>query len=922
MNFAGAKPIVIPRYGSKCQWDDSVELPLGLAYIARNVRYTAQSVASRFGHSTRIKISQGDAITAVGLLRYLAAEPGTLNLSAVETVLLMAYDAANGNIYSVAPFIQATLATLTSGAFYANTGFTPQLGLNPVFTQGFNMGFAAMGDLLLPKSSPLVYLPITSSLYPASDLPFGAPWTPGTFFRVGQVVSPSSFQTFGQPGGQGTWVEDQTGYLYQCIVAGTSAGAPPAFPQTFEGTVVDGGVTWKECTPIFCSGLPDPGVCTNLVATAGGVIPPGARVYIAATFSNSVGEGVNALINNKGVIDTTKVLVYTNNTAGNVQLAFDAPVIPSYLNTASTLGPTYGASSLNVYAFIDTNATSDAADASQIIDPSFYAEVASGLAPGAAVTLSAFPTGQQLPETSTAATTATVGNVDTGIRYLTTMFQMETGFITGFSNSAPIALNVTQSGWPITVLRLPLGPYQTAARIVASTVAGASAAGPFTWVSQTDVESPGFNQPNVQITATIVTDNTTLVTEFNFTDTYLPGATNVTTYFTRIQIPPMVDVYFARSLQRMVYTGAVGYQSGHLFSDIGDPEAVRVPGGNLQVSENDGDRCVCFREVRGVPISFKENGGFAVETNGGNPSTWGVRRIWGGTGPVGPKAIDIAGADENGNQAEFAMWAHRGGVSYYAGTAPSLISRELLEDWETINWDYGHLIVLKIDHVRRLAYILAPTGTSTICNARWTLNYFFGTQDPVVFVPRRGQLVPNVEGRKWSQDDFTGFTFNDALYIPQKSKNAVQLANLDVNKEMVFVASDGSIKTVTEDQYYDEDYNGAQLGYLSQWLGVLGDAPMGMFSKCIGGKFWGTGNGLWHLTAYDDNMNPYILTGPLSPALLTPGKRTRFDLPMQDVPALSMKWAVGVDNGGVAGAWWQVFASTLYKIDMWDSLPG
>src|SRR5579871_6492927 len=110
MNFAGAKPIVIPRYGSKCQWDDSVELPLGLADIARNVRYTAQSVATRFGHSTRIKISEGDAITAIGLLRYLAAQPGTLNLSAVETVLLMAYDAAGGDIFSFAPFVQNTLA--------------------------------------------------------------------------------------------------------------------------------------------------------------------------------------------------------------------------------------------------------------------------------------------------------------------------------------------------------------------------------------------------------------------------------------------------------------------------------------------------------------------------------------------------------------------------------------------------------------------------------------------------------------------------------------------------------------------------------------------------------------------------------------------------------------------------------------------
>ena len=54
MNFEGAKPIVIPRYGSSCQWDDEVNLPLGLATVAQNVRYTAQSVAARFGHSTQL----------------------------------------------------------------------------------------------------------------------------------------------------------------------------------------------------------------------------------------------------------------------------------------------------------------------------------------------------------------------------------------------------------------------------------------------------------------------------------------------------------------------------------------------------------------------------------------------------------------------------------------------------------------------------------------------------------------------------------------------------------------------------------------------------------------------------------------------------------------------------------------------------
>src|SRR6185437_3130363 len=318
MIFAGAKPIVIPRYGSKCQWDDLTQMPLGLAEIARNVRYTAQSVATRFGHSTRIQISEGDAITAVGLLRYLAAQPGTLNLSAVETVLLMAYNAAGGDIYTVAPFIQATLTKLTNAAFYANTGLDPVTGASPVFCQGFNMGFVAMGDLLLPKSGPLVYLPITGDLYLASDIRFGEPWQPGTFYRIGQIVSPSTFQTFGQPGGQGTWVEQQTGFLYRCTVPGTSGDAnhQPAWPTTYEGQVVDNEVTWEECTPIFISGLPDPAAPVFSAAPADGASPiiAGATVYLACTYLNPKGEETNSLVDLKGSLDATKVLKWANNT--------------------------------------------------------------------------------------------------------------------------------------------------------------------------------------------------------------------------------------------------------------------------------------------------------------------------------------------------------------------------------------------------------------------------------------------------------------------------------------------------------------------------------------------------------------------------------------------------------------------------------
>lgn len=926
MNFEGAKPIAIPRYGSSCQWDDEVNLPLGLARVARNQRYTAQSTATRYGHSTQIQIPNGrtveagNSLTGGGLFRYLAAQPGTLNLEAVETILLFAYGSVDGNIYSVPPFIQGSLALLTNGAFFANTGIPPFLALSAVMRQAFNRMFAQPSDLLLPTVPPLVYNPSDSTLYPSSDLPFGAPWNPGTYYRVGQVVSPSEFQTFGQTDGQGTWVEIQTGFLYRCITAGVSgdAASQPIWPLTFDGTVADNTVEWQESTPIYISGLPDPAAPTNpTTAVAGGSpITPGATVYLAATYVNAQGESINALVNLKGVIDPNRVLVYKNNTGSSVDLSVVMPAIPTYLNTGSTLGPTFGATGLNLYAFIDPTSS---ATPSEITDPSFYARVnAAPVAAGSTVTISAFPAFSQLPQTSTAKTTDVVGNVDTGLRYLTTFYQTNTQYQTGFSNSAPQPVNVTQSGWPIQALRIPIGPYNCMARVTGSTVAGASAAGPFTWISQADIESPGFNQPNIAITSTMVPDNVSTTATFNFTDTYLPGASNCTNYFDKIQIPPSVDVYFAKSAQRVVYTGSVGFQSGHLLSDIQDPETVRVPGGNLQISENDGDRTVCYREIRGQGYSFKENSGYEVIDNGGDPSTWAPKQRWDGNGPAGAGAIDIGGQDNS----EFAVWAHRSGLYLFTGVAPSLISREQLDSWNAINWDFGHIIKVRIDQVRRIIHIGVPMGSeNTTINYWFRLNYYFGTGDPVVFVSRRGILVPNVEGRKWSLDDLD---FQDAVYIPQKSKNAVQQADVNVENQMVFFSADGSIKNIVDGQLYDEDYNGTHVGYFSNWIGVLGSSTDQSFKKLVGADMWCTGTGLCNITAYNDDDIPFVLTGPLSPYLLTPGQRTRklIPNPNQGEVSMSMRWAVGMDNGGLAGAGWEVFFSTLMVIPTWPGLPG
>ena len=631
MNFAGATPAAIPRFGSECQWDDVTQLPLGLSSRTRNTRYTAQSAGTRFGLGTKLQITPASSITGIGILRFLSSEPGTLDLTALEKILVAAYSSSDGNIFTAIPYLQVSKTLLTNAAFYANTGRAPLPNLWPVCTQAFNFLIVSMADCVLPAGRALIYNQPDAVLYEVSDLPVGAPWTPGTAYRAGQIVCPSMFETFGFTDGRGSWVPNPTGFLYQCVTPGVSggSGAQPAWTTGYGNRIVDNTVQWEECTPIIAAGLPDgPAPTVAAVATTpdpASPILPNAWVYLACTLVNTVGEGINELVNVQGTIDPARVLAWQNLTGAPVDLNLVLAQIPlpwAGRYGASPLPVQYRASGINLYVYISQD---DPADPAKIVDPSYYSLWnRAPLGEGALVTINGYPQGQQLPTVNTALLTDAVGNVDTGVRYMVPFFETKTIYQTGFSNGAVIRINVTQSGQGLTILRMPVGPYSMQARCMGFTVAGQSTAGPFTYISQADVESPGFNQPDVPISATRISDNLTISGVWlNFTDSYLPGATDVTAYFNKIQVPPIVDCYFSKTLQRMIYTGAVGYPSGHLISDLQDPETVRVPGSNLQVAETDGDRTITWREVRGVQISLKENAGFAILDNGGDPSNLG-----------------------------------------------------------------------------------------------------------------------------------------------------------------------------------------------------------------------------------------------------------------------------------------------------------
>lgn len=900
-NFDGSTPLATPRFGSVVQWDDPRQLPRGLATVSRNNRFRAESCGTRWGFKKRLLIEGQNALTAGGVVRYIAEDT-----TGDEYIQLLAYAQPTGNIWSATPFDQTTALKLTDPSWITRTGLPLVPGLNPVIAQAFNKAIVAPGNLQRGVAPNLMYNPASGNLDPLSDKPVGTPWAPLTRYRVGNIACPSTFQDDGSGTGGGSWIVAQNGHLYRCIVGGVTAAAPPVWPIIPGAAVASGSAVFAEMTLGAYTGLPNAPAPTTPVAAndPGSPIQPATTVFVVLTYVSSLGEATNDLVDINGNLSPT-VLEYLNTTGNNIDLTVTMPPIPAQYGTGGIFGAIQGAAKYNVYAYISQGTP----DPTKYTDPSYYALVVAGKLPGSTVTISNYPVGQVLPQVTTAPV-APAGNVDVGTRYMIVLFMDRNGTISGYTTAVPFRIEVTAGGYRVFADPIPIGPYQTAARICAFTVAGQSSAGPYRYIGFDDVESPGQGQPDVVITSTVINDNVTTSATFNFTDTYLPGASDVTNYSARIEAPPASDVYFSEELSQVILTGVATFPSGHLVSDFdngGDPGAYRVPGSNIQIAEANGDRTVCWRELRDIQISCKENGGYVVTPNDGDPSTWAVLPLWRRRGPVGPKAIDIYTSDDS----DFVVFAHRDGLCRVTGSVAPIISREIQEAWKRINWAAAQQIVVKIDGKNEEVHVSIPIDGSATNNLSFTVNYHYGWADPVVFSPRLGKLTPNIEGRKWSFDDVA---HADLLYLPQRYDDAV--ADADLNNNFVAFGYDGAIYTETEGQYWDEDYQGNKHGYLWNWEEVLGQSQ-GLNEMQLNGSTIGmTGAGSINVYARDDQGRKIPFTKAARPLVLVAGKETNADFWSQDY---STRFAIGFDNGGEIGVWAEVHMAIIYQ-RKWQTL--
>jgi len=482
-------------------------------------------------------------------------------------------------------------------------------------------------------------------------------------------------------------------------VTTTAAGAAP--PSSNTARVTPGGVQ-------------PPPTPTVERASNSGSFPAGRDVYVIATFTNASGETLPSVA--ATLIDTV------------LDDAVQVP-IPS---------TTYQITGVNLYeADVATGAAAPAAGS--------YA-LAGSFQPLTTATITATALGPAAPLVNSSGAAGNIApDAGTGLRYASIAFTNRNGNL-GPTVAAFTSVSVDVPGDELYMANIPIGPSNTLNRTIGFTVADGTNVGPFYYIPSATVSA------GIPITATVIGDNVTTTAFFNFTDEFLEAetSTDMTDRLRCVLPPAAVDVYYSPSIDRVVLSGVDGYGSGHYISLAADAESYYGDTSPIQVANGNGQRCICAREFQGTLFSLKERSGFTLSPTATDPSTWSVQQRWEGVGPCGPRAVCVTN--------EFLFFVHRSGAYAYAPSEaePKLLTKEIPSLWQTINWDYQHVIWCCADEENKEIRIGVPIGNATTPNQTLTLNYMEGMTGPIHFSQYAGREVAMGAARKWSLDDIAG----------------------------------------------------------------------------------------------------------------------------------------------------------------------
>jgi hypothetical protein len=819
MNFNGFTPHEFTRFGGLVDNDDPTVLPMGVAAVCRNCRFQLTTVATRYGLQTALQSPNQAAITGLAGLIYTPENPGetlsqipmafdtdgyllietpvgsghlirvqgplTTQPTNAHAVITEAYNRAliafsdlktpkaPLNVYSLNtqqldPYGQKPLGA----AWLASTAYLAGEYVQPTRLNGHLYRCATPGTTSATEPTwPLTenatvtdgsvtwqeLTPVLANRLPAPNSPQPARLAGSGAFGAGRDVYLQI--TYVNP--QGESIPSAAGILVNtnlndaarftppttANLAGWIQGLASAYKPTsvnvYEADVATGtpapspatyalvgnfplGATVTVTNP--AAGAAPPSANTARV-TPGGLIPPptpaverasgsgtfpaGRDVYILATFTNTAGETLPSLA---GMLTDTLL-------ADAIQIP-----IPSTLNQIT---------GVNLYEADVPTGTAAPSITSYALVGSFQ--------PLTTATVTATASGPPPPVANSTGPGGNIAPDANGLRYASIAFTNRNGNL-GPAVTSFTSLSVDIPGEQLYMANIPSGPSNIINRTIGFTVADGTSVGPFFYIPTATVSA------GTSMTSTVIPDNVTTTAFFNFTDEFLEAetSTGMTDRLRCVQPPAAVDVYYSPSNDRVVLSGVDGYGSGHYISLAADSESYYGDTSPIQVANGNGQRCICAREFQGTLFSLKERSGYTISPTATDPSTWSVQQRWEGVGPCGPRAVCVTN--------EFLFFIHRSGAYAYAPSEPEpkLMTKEIPTLWQTINWDYQHLIWCCVDEENKEIRIGVPTGNATVPNQVFTMNYMEGLGGPIHFSQYAGREVAMGAARKWSVDDIAG----------------------------------------------------------------------------------------------------------------------------------------------------------------------
>lgn len=721
--------------------DDATNLPIGACPVVRNSKFHLASVRTRDGIQSQFGFILPDkgAVTGLAVQKTSKTSTATGQPVATDTTTPLAFSSL-GNMYMESPIGTGQMKKIPPGIVTLPAGVSMQSA------QAFANFYLAFTDLRKAKGLPAVYNPQLGTLDPLSMKPLGVAWLPNTQYFVGEVVTPNPYingVASGYPVGG-------NGHTYRCTQAGTSGdqNSQPVFPIGEASFVNDNTAIWQENTVVLAQALPVPAQPVVARNPGAGGFAATRDVYISVTLVNAQGE------------TTPSPYFVFLNTVLNDQFLVTSPTITQWM---LQLPAQYQASGYNIYE-------ADVAHNAGVPSFALFEKVNANPIPiGVQGVVNNSGTGAAPPVVN-GAVIVPPGNICAGLRYLVVMFLNRNGYISGWTAAAVVTYNSPTAGYQLYGAHIPTGPPGTIARVCGFTPAGQlnqlagygiSNAGPYFYIvpsfangllnllNQPPGISPSELVNGVQELSTIINDNVSTTATFNFDDNYLKATENdVSDHFSVIQVPPCTDIYYSPTLQRMFYR-VDSIPSGWYVSLLGDPESIYGNTNSIvQAAENDGQNGVTVREYASLVYLLKEKSGHLLTpVDGAQPGQWNVVKQWDGSGPCGPRAVDVG--------TFFMCYVHRSGVWIFMSGVPFRISKEIPITWSKINWAYAHTIWVMIDDETCEIRIGIPYGQSTVPNKQLRLNYEQSPafEPPIHFSQFIGKTVALTDAYKWSVDD-------------------------------------------------------------------------------------------------------------------------------------------------------------------------